>query len=140
MALYALVNDSDQVVDTKNDSRIDLNAGTRTGWRWLPVNNIINDISTGPDTVMESAVEAVLASEVTRTRTKRDMTAQEISDRDDAQIAGMDNVQNAVIFEIVKRVRVLQQEAGITNTQMNALMAADGFTKAKLAAFIKANL
>lgn len=53
----------------------------------VPASVITNDTSTGPDTITEDTgwVVAPDASEVTRTLTIRDMTAQEITDRDNVE-------------------------------------------------------
>lgn len=118
MAKYALVDDSDTVRDVKDERRVDLTAGTRAGWRWLIVNDVVTDNSTSPDKVPEPVVETVLANEVRRLRVIRDMTAQEISDRDDVIVASeVDRVLGKALFIIENRLRGLEGRQTVTKNQ-----------------------
>lgn len=99
---YALVDPADQVVRYVDESRLDLDAGTRTGWRWLPVNEVRTDTSTGPDTIEERPAPVVLPTEVRRETIIRDKTALEIdAEADEFVLNTMDQVWAKAIFRLI---------------------------------------
>lgn len=78
MTRYALVTPDDQIYTTKDESRLDLSAGTRTGWRWLPIEEVTDDQSLTEQKVAEAPIQAVEPTRVLRTRVIRDKTLAEL--------------------------------------------------------------
>ena len=123
MARYALIAPDDTIYTTKDESRIDLTAGVRDGYRWLPVVRSTVDNSTGPDTVSERADPVVEATQVSIVTTIRDMTQQEIDDRIDKEFDGQfqTDLKNWAL-EITNRVRVLEGGQPVTMAQLAAFI------------------
>ena len=85
------------------------------------------DTSTGPDTV-NTRVETVEANRVLIAVSIRDMTAQELADRETARLDGAEQqievdpalkALSQAVFEILNDVRTLNSQAPITKTAFN---------------------
>lgn len=127
MSKLALVDPADQIIRQVRADRVDLTAGVRAGYRWLPVEVDRVNTSTGPDTVTEYTGPVVEVSRVAYTLTTRDMTAQEISDRNDGRVSSLvnDPVFKALataVFELVNDVRTLKGQGTITPAQFRAYL------------------
>lgn len=115
---YALVDDQDQIVKTADSARVDLTAGVETGYSWRPIVNAVVDNSTPGNNYIHHSdpVVAVTPTEVTRTVTISDMTAQEIDDIKGARADRVTNTEIGKLLEVVfetmydldARVRVLE--------------------------------
>lgn len=77
MSRLALVAPDDTIHEFKPADKVDLTAGTKAGYRWLPVVTVDVDTSTGANTTTERTGPVVEATQVTFTRTTRDMDASE---------------------------------------------------------------
>lgn len=136
---YALINPSDEIVRTQEESRLDLSAGVRAGYRWVPVNDITNDTSTGDDIVKEPVVQTIFADRVERVTTIRDMTAQELDDLDTANADRQFEMLHAF-------ARVVLDQVNALNARMNDANVAAGlgnvnaFTVQQMKNAIKARL
>lgn len=128
------------------------------GHKIVPASEIINDASTGPDTVRTSTgwVVAGDESEVTRTIDIRDKTAQEIDDENEAVVDEFDSTNHNLLvwlglfvkditaqqFSLINDVRNRHGQQPITLTQYaNSLSSQanqDLFTKAQFKAQVKA--
>jgi len=123
MARYALVGPGDVIRAEKDESRIDLTAGTRDGYDWRIIENVTDDQSTGPDTVMEPMVETIEPTRVLRTRVIRDMTQAEIDARieelaDSVLVNSSGTVPlGKIIAEVIFRVSNGNTPVGLTRAQ-----------------------
>lgn len=123
MARYALVGPGDVIHTERDESRIDLTAGTRDGYRWLPIVPETTGVPEGPDTVLGPVVETIEPARVLRTRERRAMTAQEIDARaaataDSVLVAGADTAAlGKVLAEVIFRVSNGNVPAGLTRAQ-----------------------
>lgn len=86
MVMYALVDPADEIVRQVSEERLDLNAGTRAGYRWLPVQESTSDTSTLAQSYVKKSVSVtVQADHVARVTTIEDMTPAEIDAVNDAR-------------------------------------------------------
>ena len=121
----ALIGPGDVIVREVLAARVDTSAGVRAGYKWLPVVVEESDVSTGPDVTIDRTGPVVEETRVLYTRTRRDMTAQELSDsRDDFLADNEDTLQFKVLFNHENRVRVLESKAPLTPTQFRAALKA----------------
>jgi hypothetical protein len=131
MTLHALVGPND-VID-RIMANIDPNAGTKPGYRWLPVEDTnpghdsATQIKTGPVVTVETA-------RVTRVWTVRDKTAQELEDeataRRDAVASAMDQVDDITRAAVL----VIMDELNLHSTRLAEIITA-GSNAASLAGF-----
>lgn len=126
MARYALVAPDDTIYTEKAEERIDLTAGVRDGYRWLPIVNEVNDTTTQQEYVVtEPVVETIEVARVLRSRTRRDMTAQEIADRKaELVLSDSDTVIAKGLFKLANDFRVSQGQAELTVAQFRSWLEA----------------
>lgn len=127
MARIALISDTDAIIRIERADRIDQTAGLRAGYRWLPVELVVVDTSTGPDTVTETSDPVVEAARVAVTRTSRDMTAGELAQRvtDRANTLLNEPLFRAlglVVFDLINDVRDRHGQGPITMAQFRNLI------------------
>ncbi len=89
MAMYACINDGDLTIRREVDGDKAFRAGTppdlpRKAFSWVPI-VIVNPSFDPPTQVRTGPVDVVTPTEVTRTWTVRNKTAQELEDEEDAQ-------------------------------------------------------
>lgn len=118
MARYALIDPQDNIVHEKDESRLDLDAGVRDGYEWLIIEVVEVDNSTITDTVREGPVVTIEESKVTKTYTTRDMTSQEIDDRDEGIAA---SEADQVIAQMQWRALDVLVEMAISSGLVNNL-------------------
>jgi hypothetical protein len=99
---------------------------------YVPVNDVVNDTSTGSDTVREPRVDEVIhdgttATEYRRTTTIRDRTAQEIADSDSSAVDGGMVRDGTLIrailhtlFDQENRIRTLEGQGTVTVEQFKS--------------------
>lgn len=122
MARFALINPSNQV-----DRFGPATAPTKTGWRWLPCPPVAQPTPFDPATeVIEGPTYTVNANDVTEVWTKRNLTAQEISDRKDVAVNGINGTTYAplqrLLFNMNNRIRALEGQAALTAPQFKAFI------------------
>ena len=127
-------------------------AGTYGNDKIVPVVEETSDTSTGPDTVRTDTDWQVEASRVYRLITVRDMTAQEIDDRDTQRAATevdkvLGDIQRRalnVMFETINTVRTNAGQQPITLQQYTTLLngpTGDGpITREQFVNYVKAKL
>lgn len=120
---YALVGPQDQIKYIK--SNVSPDVGTKPGWRWLPCPEVARPTFDQTAEVVEGPTYTVNASDVTEVWTKRNQTAQEISDQKDEQISTSVNGSGWKIMAIVllnheNRIRAREGKAAITMAQFKA--------------------
>ncbi len=132
MSEVAIVKPDDTIARIEDEADLDLSAAVKPGYRRLPVVEDLNDNSTpGNEYVTEeTAPLAVEADRVLRAITRRDLTAQEVTDRKSAEIASVFNtkaerVLAKALFWLVNDVRQGRGQAAITQatfeTQLRGL-------------------
>jgi len=87
---------------------------------WVPVVDEVADTSTGPDSVVDPTVITVESDRLVRTSTTRDMTAQEIADRDASMDADLvERVTNVRGLDraFAKAIRIIYNEALTANSK-----------------------
>lgn len=90
MPRYALVDPNDAIVREVPEERLDLNAGTRAGYRWLPIQVSVTDNSTLPERYKtRSRSKTVQGDHVALVTTIGDMDATEIEAVNDQMAAAV---------------------------------------------------
>lgn len=131
MALFAVIKPDNSILDFRDN--LDPKAGTKPGYKILPVVDI-NPVSDSSAQVKSGPVVTVKATEVTRVWTIRNLTAQELLDRDESirahSMAQLDEnfalikALGSVVFDLVNDVRVLKGQGTITAAQFRAAVKA----------------
>lgn len=106
----------------------------------VPYSEVVNDTSTQSNYVFKSQTRDVTETGVTDTTTIRDMTAEEIDGEKSRIVAGMDKAQNAVLWELIQRIKVLQDVAGINEAQMTTAKGNLTITKQQVLDIIKGQI
>lgn len=121
---YALINPQGQIDRIRSD--VDPTVATKAGWRWLPcpvvappAHDPLTEVVTGP-------TYEVGETSVTEVWIKRNLTAQELSDRKDAVVDALARQELIfkVLFDQEKRLRVLEGKPAITAAQYRAALKA----------------
>lgn len=120
MTEYALVGPLDEIKEYRSD--VDPSAGTKPGWRWLPV--VVTDPSVNPATqIKEGPTVTVELEQVTRVFTVRAKTTQELDADKDAAVSTLNGStytpQLKILLEIVNDARAAK-------AKLNALIDATG--------------
>lgn len=123
MTRYALIK-PDNTID-RLATNVDPNVQTKAGFRWIlcepvapPTFDAATEIVTGP-------TYTVGADAVTEVWTKRALNAQEISDRKDARISGMDLFFFGLMFDMENRMRTqVESKPALTAAQYRAALKA----------------
>jgi hypothetical protein len=119
---YTLVR-PDNSID-RSATNIDPTAQTKPGYRWLPcIQGTMPVVDPSLET-LEGPTYSVGVADVTENWTKRNLTAQEISARQNARLNTIDSLQFLVLFEMENRLRVLESKAPITAAQYRAALKA----------------
>lgn len=124
---YALVAPDDTITLRRRDTELDLSAGVKAGYRWLPIENVSQDTSTlAPDFCTHDPVQtSVLVDKVQFITTKRDMTTQEQNAAKDALVLNdVDRLIGKVLFNHENRIRILEGKQPINRNQFISALKA----------------
>lgn len=124
--IYALIGSDNQISREISDRRLDLTAGVRGGYRWVPVEISVDDQSTQSRwTTLEPQVVTVEANRVTKIRVKRDMTAQEIeAEQTQLVMSEADKALGKALFKLLNDFRASQGQPPVTREQFLAWLKA----------------
>ena len=129
MARYALIDPNEQIIEEKDEKRLDLSAGVRDGYSWRIIVNQVNDLSTPGNTdIKSSSAEFIEPAQVRRVRTVVDRTTQELEAEKDAIVDSLDTASRdlqyasliltkdiiSVLFAAVNELRVADGAAPLT--------------------------
>lgn len=125
--IYALVSPEDAIDREIDGARLDPKAGTKPGWRWLPV-TVIEPPFDSATQVRTGPVISVSKDAVTKTWAVRDKTAEELAAEAEATkeeaLNSIDALQLKVLFDLENRMRALEMKQPISPSQYRAALKA----------------
>jgi hypothetical protein len=121
MARFALINPSNAI--DRMASNVDPNVQTKTGWKWLPCDPVAQPSFDPTTEKVTGPTYTVGASSVTEIWTKVSLTAQEISDRKDAAVNGLNGTVDKPLLQIL--LTVVNDNRAV-RAKLNALIDATG--------------
>jgi len=135
MARYALVDNNEQIVFEKDETRINFDAGLQVDHSWRQIVNEVNDLSTpGNFDTKSSSQQFVEPTQVRRVRTIVDLSAGEVDDIRDAVVDSFDAASRDHLFAVAKMERKILGTLYKLAEQINP-----GLTKAQFAAQLETN-
>jgi hypothetical protein len=128
MARYARVN-AQNAIEAFRDFEAPPDPNPVKGWRWLPAPAVSAPAYDSMTEKLTGPVNTVGANSVTQSWSVVALTAQEISDRKDAAVSGLEGLGGysplfKALFNLNNRVRVLEGQATMTAAQFKAAIKA----------------
>jgi hypothetical protein len=124
---YALVKLSDSSVD-RFATNVDPAVQTKPGYKWLPCDPVSQPAFDATAETVDGPTYTVGASSVTEVWTKRNLTAQETSDRKESAISGINGGAYMPVFRALfnlnNRVLALEGKQTLTAAQFRAALKA----------------
>lgn len=120
---HALIKLSDNSIN-RIATNIDPTVQTKPGFKWVAVVDNAPPAFDAATEAVEGPVYVADANSVTETYTKRTLSAQEVDDRKDSKIFGIDSLMFQIAFNMENRVRALEAKAPITAAQYRTALRA----------------
>lgn len=126
MPRYALINPQSGV--DRVSTAVDPAVQTKANWKWLQCDSVTPPTFDPTAETVDGPTYTVGASSVTEVWTKRSLTSQEISDRNDTAVSFMNgggfSPTLKILFNINNRLRTLEGQGALTLAQFKTAIKA----------------
>ncbi len=122
MARFALINSQGGI--DRMSSSISPDVQTKSGWKWLPCDSVAQPSFDLATETIDGPTYTVGETAVTEVWTKRSLTAEEISDRKDNAVGGLNGSLYPALAKVLlnheNRIRDLEAKSAVTMVQFKA--------------------